>query len=111
MGDVVTALGIDHGEIDVFAGHLRQIVKRDIARGVGIVEPPVGVFLDDDGVSIAGAFGHAVRSSLCLDVALALAQCAAQHGALADPGQSKRLPSTVSNSYCEREVCRAASGR
>ena len=41
----------------------REIVERDVAGGTGVVEPPVGVFLDDDGiVRTAFALRHKPRS-------------------------------------------------
>ena len=39
--------GIQHFEVDPFAGHLRQMVQRDVAGRLGIIEPPVGVLLDN----------------------------------------------------------------
>jgi hypothetical protein len=51
-GDVVAALGIINDEIFAALHHCRQVFQRYIGAGAGIVEPPVGVFLDGD-----GAFG------------------------------------------------------
>ncbi len=51
-GDVVTALGIEHDEVDALAHHVAQVVQRDVGRGRGIVEPAVGVLLDDDAFAV-----------------------------------------------------------
>jgi hypothetical protein len=46
--DVLIGLGIDHHELAPLARHLRQQFERDIARGFGIIESSVRIFLDDD---------------------------------------------------------------
>ena len=47
-GDVVAGLGVVDDEVDLVLYHLRQMIERDVGRGGGVVEPPVGIFLDDD---------------------------------------------------------------
>ena len=47
-GDVLAALGVIDHELAALLHHVLQIVERHIGAGRGVVEPPVGVFLDDD---------------------------------------------------------------
>jgi hypothetical protein len=50
VGDVLAGLGVEDLKIDPLARHPRQVVERDVARRLSVVEPPVGVLLDDDGI-------------------------------------------------------------
>jgi hypothetical protein len=53
-GDVFAAARIAHFEIYSVPDHLREMFQRDIARTLGVVEPTVGVFLDDGWVGRPG---------------------------------------------------------
>ena len=55
-GEVFAGLGVIDHEVGAILYHLAQVVERDIAARRGVVEPPVGVFLDDDGVVARRAF-------------------------------------------------------
>ena len=57
MRDVFAAFRIDDAEIAAVADHRAEIVERDIATAFGIVEPPVGVFLDRDDVTFRRPLG------------------------------------------------------
>ena len=46
--DVFARLGVEHDEILAALDHDSQVLKRDVGAGPGIVETPVGVFLDCD---------------------------------------------------------------
>ena len=46
--DVLAGLGVDHDELPPLARHLRQKVERDVTGCFSVIEPPVGVLLDDD---------------------------------------------------------------
>ena len=46
-GDVLAGLGVVDDEILALPDHAAEIVERHIGRGAGVVEPAVGVFLDD----------------------------------------------------------------
>ena len=46
MGDVLLRPGVDHPKVAARAGHLREVLQRNVRGGLGIVEPPVGVLLD-----------------------------------------------------------------
>ncbi len=48
VGQVVAGLGVVDDEVLVVANHLGQIVQRHVGAGLGIVETPVRVLLDDD---------------------------------------------------------------
>ena len=48
VGQVVAGLGVENHEIPLAFHHRRQIIERHVGARLGIVEPPVGVFLDDD---------------------------------------------------------------
>ena len=48
MGQVVAGFGIKHNEVALGADHLSQVVESDVGAGLGVVESPVRVFLDDD---------------------------------------------------------------
>ncbi len=48
VGQVVPALGVEHDEIALVLDHGRKVVERHVGARLGIVEPPVGVLLDDD---------------------------------------------------------------
>ena len=48
MREVVAVLGVVDDEIAVAAHHLGEIFQRHVGAGLGIIEPPVGVLLDDD---------------------------------------------------------------
>ena len=50
-GDVFAGLGVVGHEIAALLDHLGEVVEGDIAARRGVVEPPVGVFLDDDGLA------------------------------------------------------------
>ena len=64
-GDVLAGLGVMSDEIAALLDQLGEIVERDIAARRRVVEPPVGVFLDDDrlgrsaGLSLFGVFMRA----------------------------------------------------
>jgi hypothetical protein len=45
VGDILARFRVHHLEIAAFADHRRQFVERDVARAMGIVESPVGIFL------------------------------------------------------------------
>ena len=47
VGEVVAGLGVEHHEITAGFDHRRQIIQRDVGAGLSIVQPPVGVLLDD----------------------------------------------------------------
>jgi hypothetical protein len=47
-GDVLAGLGVVDDEILARLHHGRQVFERDVGARAGIVEPPVGVFLDGD---------------------------------------------------------------
>ncbi len=47
---IVAALGIVNDEVLAFLDHGREIFERDVGRGAGVVETPVGVLLDGDGL-------------------------------------------------------------
>ena len=63
--DIVARLRIQHVEIDVLADHLGEVVERDVAAGVGVVEAPVGVFLDNDGFALGAPLGHSFMLPIC----------------------------------------------
>jgi hypothetical protein len=48
MGEIFAGLGIVDDEVSFSPHHFGEVLKRHIGAGVGIVEPAVGVFLDDD---------------------------------------------------------------
>ena len=48
-GDVLAGLGVEDDEIFAGLHHGRQVFQRHIGAGAGVVEAPVGVFLDRDG--------------------------------------------------------------
>ena len=48
MGDVVIGLGVDDLEIHLFTREICQKVERNIFRLLGIIQPTVGIFFDDD---------------------------------------------------------------
>ena len=62
MGDVLAAFGVLDGEIVALLHHDRQVVQRHIGAGAGVVETPVGVFLDND---LTVAFRHQGLLSPC----------------------------------------------
>jgi methyl-accepting chemotaxis protein len=47
-GDVLAGLGILDREIGPVAHHLGEIIQGHVGTGGGVVEPAIGVFLDDD---------------------------------------------------------------
>ena len=47
-GDVFSAARVLHLEFGAFLDHRGQVIECHIAGGLGVVETPVGVFLDDD---------------------------------------------------------------
>ena len=49
-GDVVAGLGVIDEEILAFLHHGREVFERNVGAGTGIIEPPVGVFLDRGGL-------------------------------------------------------------
>ena len=57
VGDVLAGLGVDDFELALLADHLGEALERDVGRAFGVIEPPVGVFLDDDDV-VAGSRGR-----------------------------------------------------
>ena len=68
MGDVGPGLGVEHLEIDPFAGHRCQVVEGDVAGRAGVVEAPVGVFLDDYRLALAPlTLRHILLPRLCTD--------------------------------------------
>ena len=48
MGQVFAGLGVIDDEVALGPHHFGQVLERHIGACVGIVEPAVGVFLDDD---------------------------------------------------------------
>jgi hypothetical protein len=46
-GDVVARLGVGDDELLAGLHHAREVFQRDIGGGARVVEPAVGVFLDD----------------------------------------------------------------
>ena len=54
MGQVVAGLGVENDEIPLGFHHRRQIVERDVGACLSIVEPPVGVLLDDHRLFLVG---------------------------------------------------------
>ena len=71
MGQVVAGLGVENHKIAPGFHHRRQIIQSDVGTGVSIVEPPVGVLLDNDrlflvsGRVLAGAAGSDLLSMRC----------------------------------------------
>ena len=57
-GDVLAGLGVIDHEILAALDHGGEIFERHIGAGAGVVEPPVGVFLDRDGSSFWSAMLH-----------------------------------------------------
>jgi hypothetical protein len=53
VGDVLLGLGVHDLEVPPRARHRRQMLQRDVGRGLGVIEPSIGVFLDD-GDAVAG---------------------------------------------------------
>jgi uncharacterized protein len=47
--DILASLGVGNREILAFLDHDSEIFKRHIGAGAGVIETPVGVFLDDSG--------------------------------------------------------------
>ena len=63
MGDVVAALGVEDDKILALFDHDRQIIKRDIGAGAGVVETAIGVFLDGNGASVLCHFSLSSKVS------------------------------------------------
>ena len=55
--DLVAALGVAHFEALVVEHHLLHIGQRDVAARPGVVEPPVGIFLQDARALALGGLG------------------------------------------------------
>jgi hypothetical protein len=47
-GDVLAGLGVVHQKVLARLHHRGEILQRHVGAGAGIVEPPIGVFLDRD---------------------------------------------------------------
>jgi hypothetical protein len=54
MGQILAGLGVVNEEVPLGAHHLAEILKRDVAARLRIVQAPVGVLFDDDGLGFAG---------------------------------------------------------
>ena len=61
-GDVVAGLGVVDEEILAVLHHRREILERHIGAGAGIIEPPVGVFLDRGGCVLTFAMGSHIHT-------------------------------------------------
>ena len=65
MGNVCAGLGIEDFVVDTFAGHLREVIERDVARRPRVVETPVRIFLDDYGVVVTlSRISHCLSCSI-----------------------------------------------
>src|SRR5262249_51131284 len=67
-GNVLSGFGVMNDEILAFLHHGREVFESDISARAGVVEPPVGVFLDCDRFV---RFGHAGQRSLVREVSIA----------------------------------------
>jgi hypothetical protein len=63
VSDVITRLGIDNLELNVFARQFGQKVQRDIFRRLRIIESTVCVFFDDNRITIRNGCAFACHSS------------------------------------------------
>ena len=83
-GQVLPGLGVVHHEFVAGLHHLGEVVERHVGAGRGVVEAPVGVFLDDDrrlAVLVGGAGGGGgVAHAVGLQMLRNISRFAAQHG-------------------------------
>ena len=67
VGQVVAGLGVEDDEIALAFHHRGQIVERDVGARLGIVEAPVGVFLDDNRFLLVRRRVSFVEHERCVD--------------------------------------------
>ena len=79
--------GFSPDEIAITAHHRGEIIKRDVSARLGVVEPPVGILLYDNGFFLLGGCGcvgfveHCTSRWRCF--------CSAQRNTPAAPGASR----------------------
>jgi hypothetical protein len=82
LRQVIPRFGVENHEIALGFDHRSQVIERHVGAGLGVVEPPIGVFFDDDRLFlVAGGIRfieHGLRF-LWLD-GLAILQCVSYHG-------------------------------
>ncbi|MNY61556.1 hypothetical protein D3C86_1982490 [compost metagenome] len=59
MGDVLAGLCVLHRKNLTLLHHLGEILQGDIGAGAGVIQPPVGIFLDN---RLAFGFRHRFAS-------------------------------------------------
>jgi hypothetical protein len=56
-GDLFAGLGVKDHKILAAFDHRGEVFERDVGAGASVVEPPVGVFLDSNGLGRLGRCG------------------------------------------------------